>query len=190
MPHRFLTILQRACLIPGMLLLHSCSEPQEETTRELGFETFVPKYNNYIKQWLSKEKKGLSQNLDKLQSKLAETHDQQQKKIEAQIENTQREIQRIEFRQSLGNYFSFKSPEDLPTNLTWEDGLDQPEIGDNRATKGGVFRFYMTEFPPTVRPFGKEANNSFRGRLYDELEVHFTGIHPITNQPTPGLAKR
>ena len=45
--------------------------------------------------------------------------------------------------------------------------MDEPEIGDPRAKKGGTFNYYIANFPPTLRPFGPEANNSFRGEIYD-----------------------
>ena len=60
--------------------------------------------------------------------------------------------------------------------------MDEPEIGDPRATKGGVFRTWMLQFPATVRPFGKESNNSFRGYLYDELEIRSGGYAPPYGQ--------
>ena len=78
----------------------------------------------------------------------------------------------------------------MPEDLVWEDGMDEPEIGDPRATKGGVFRTWMPQFPATVRPFGKESNNSFRGYLYDELEIGLVGMHPLTGKIIPGVAKR
>ena len=96
----------------------------------------------------------------------------------------------IDFRLSLGDYFADKSAKDIPEDLVWEDGMDEPEIGDSRASKGGVFRTWMPQFPATVRPFGKESNNSFRGYLYDELEIGLVNMHPLTGKIIPGVAKR
>jgi len=39
-----------------------------------------------------------------------------------------------------------------------------------------------------LRPFGPEANHSFRSRLYDEIDVDLVELHPATNQPMPGIA--
>jgi hypothetical protein len=49
-------------------------------------------------------------------------------------------IARYERRLALGDYFNFLKIEDLPSDLLWKDGLDEPEDSDPAAKKGGVFR--------------------------------------------------
>ena len=114
---------------------------------------------------------------------------QRQARQDALLE-IEKEMEVINFRLELGDYFADKKPEDIPEGLVWEDGMNEPEIGDSRATKGGVFRTWMPQFPATVRPFGKESNNSFRGYLYDELEIGLVSLHPLTGRIIPGVAKR
>ena len=41
----------------------------------------------------------------------------------------------IHRRQTEGDYIKFKTPADIPQDLKWEDGLDNPEIGDPNAKK-------------------------------------------------------
>ncbi len=67
--------------------------------------------------------------------------------------------------------------------------MDQPEIGDPAANKGGVFRRYIPTFPPTIRPFGDNSNNSFRGDLYDYIDLPLVALHPETMEMIPGSAK-
>lgn len=170
--------------------LSGCEKEEEKVDRALGLEAFIPKYNDYIKGWLAEKKAGHVKIIQEARDKLGNASDTERANLQGAIEESQRAIERIEYRESLGGYFVSRQESDLPSDLVWEDGSDEPEIGDPRATKGGIFNFYMLEFPPTVRPFGKESNNSFRSRLYDELEVELVGMHPLTHKIIPGVARR
>lgn len=177
-------------IVVGCFALSGCGDEDEVMERSLGFEEFVPKYNEYINNWLKNEKVKLEKEIGETEEKIQASEGEDRTALEVSMKDLMRTKERIEFRQSLGDYFAFKKETDLPSDLTWEDGMDQPDIGDPRATKGGAFRYYVTQFPPTVRPFGKEANNSFRGRLYDELEIPLVSIHPRTMEVIPGTARR
>jgi len=187
---RFHLTLKTSILLVVPLFMASCSHEEDTIHRELGFEAFVPRYNTYIKRWLGKEHAKINGSIQTLQQQLSECDANSRPTVENSIQRAQRKLSRIEFRQTLGDYFRFKKLSDLPQNLAWEDGMNEPEIGDPRATKGGLFSYYMTEFPPTVRPFAKESNNSFRGRLYDEIELDLTELHPNTGKTIPGVACR
>ena len=63
----------------------------------------------------------------------------------------------------------------------WEDGQEEPEIGDPESKKGGAFRYFITSSPPTIRPFGPNSNNSFRGELYDNIEIVTYQSSHLTN---------
>jgi microcin C transport system substrate-binding protein len=171
-------------------LLSACGEKEEEVERSLGFEAFVPKYNAYIKNWLTGEHARVQKEYDVLKAKVDQSAGIEKKTLESDLEDVHRELERITFRQSLGDYFAFKKEEDIPEGLEWDDGMDEPEIGDPRALKGGAFHHYVSQFPATVRPFGRESNNSFRGVLYDNLEIALVGLHPLTMKLIPGTAKR
>ena len=92
----------------------------------------------------------------------------------------------------LGNpeFFSYATMTDLPGDLSWEKGLDQPEIGSSRARKGGTFNTYLPSlaFPPTIRSIGKNANNGFRSEHWDNIEMALVSLHPNTMETIPGLA--
>ncbi|MCP5536032.1 MAG: hypothetical protein H7A51_07320 [Akkermansiaceae bacterium] len=179
-------------LIAGVIAfgLSGCEEKEEQFERSLGLDAFIPKYNNYIKGWLAEEKANHKKIIEKAREQLVSASGKKKTALQDTIEENERAIERIEFRESLGDYFAKKEESDIPKDLVWEDGANEPEIGDPRAIKGGILNFYMLDFPPTVRPFGKEANNSFRGRIYDELEIGLVGMHPLTNKIIPGVARR
>lgn len=172
-------------------LLCGCAEKEESASRGLGFDEFVPKYNRYIREWLADKKMGADAALADVEAKYeAETDAERKILLEGEVAEARRQVDRLVFRQELGDYFSYKTPADLPADLEWEDGLDEPEIGDARAKKGGTFNYYIANFPPTLRPFGPEANNSFRGEIYDLVELALVGMHPSTGETYPQVASQ
>ncbi len=45
--------------------------------------------------------------------------------------------------------------EDVPDGLEWQTGMEEPDVGDPRAVKGGRVRLWInTPFPGTLRAFG------------------------------------
>ena len=88
-------------------------------------------------------------------------------------------------------FFSFSSIESLPNNLKWQTNWNDPDIGSPQAKKGGKLHTFFPglSFPPTIRSLGKEANNSFRGDHWDNIEMSLVGMHPETGNLIPGLAK-
>ena len=163
-------------LLP-ILLFTSCQNDDEEYVNGLGFDEFVPQYNDYIERWL--------------QSKIAEEKEELTK-TEASSDTAlqiEQRIVRYERRQKFGYYYNFKSIEDLPSGLEWRDGLDQLEDSDPAAKKGGVFRYYRPTAPPTLRPFGPDASNGLRGELYDDVQLGLVGLNRLTSQVIPGVAR-
>ncbi len=188
---QFLPVLKMVSAMFCVGVLSTCQRGEEEVERKLGFEEFKPVYNRYIERWLKQQKLELGQAIEVAREDLGEAEDPALKISQQDaLAELEQEMEVVDFRLGLGDYFADKSPGDIPQDLVWEDGMDQPEIGDPRARKGGVFRNWMLEFPATVRPFGKESNNSFRGYLYDELEIGLVGMHPLTGKIIPGVARR
>jgi len=75
-------------------------------------------------------------------------------------------------------FFHFKTPEDIPENLAWEDGSELPEIGSPAAKKGGTFNTWMQDFPRTLRTVGPDSNGSFRGWILDNVTLGYAHRHP------------
>jgi len=184
------SLLHSVFILSAAIGLSGCGDEEVVLERKLGFDEFVPKYNAYISKFLEKENARVSKELAEVEEKLTTAEGKSKTELEDQQDELKRELERITFRQSLGNYFAFKKPEEIPAGLKWEDGMDQPEIGDPRATKGGAFRHFITQFPATVRPFGKESNNSFRGYIYEDLEIYLVGLHSKTMKIIPGTARK
>ena len=168
----------------------SCGDNEEQIERSLGLEEFIPKYNKYIREWIVAQKASHEKAIKDAEAELADASEKKKTSLQDTIQENRGAIERLEFRQSLGDYFATKKESDIPADLVWETGMDEPEIGDPRAKKGGVFNFYEPNFPATVRPFGPEANNSFRSRLYDDVEIDLVGLHPMTNKIIPGVARK
>lgn len=75
-------------------------------------------------------------------------------------------------------YFQFKTPEDIPADLVWENGLDLPEFASPDARKGGTFYGALADFPRTLRLFGPDSNGSFRPWILDDTRMGFAHRHP------------
>jgi microcin C transport system substrate-binding protein len=179
-----------ACLLVVCPFLSGCSESDADTAGMADFEGWYPQYNRYIKNWLADQVDEQEKEVTRLTKEIAAASDGEAKTaLQASLEQVQRKEERFRSRQNDGDYFKFFEPSDIPQDLKWENGMDEPEIGDPESKKGGAFRYYIPSFPPTIRHFGPNANNSFRGELYDNIEVMLVHLHPETGGVMPGLAK-
>ena len=86
--------------------------------------------------------------------------------------------------------FVFASPEDLPSDLEWEDGSDLTPFGDPRAKRGGRLRLRLQSMQQTLRMVGPDANGSLRGPLWSANTVHLIDHHPWEEGYIPGVARR
>ena len=129
----------------------------------------------------------LEKKKEELTEKLAEPGEEEDPgELEEDLADTNRRLGNPEF-------FTYNATmADLPGDLSWEEGLDQPEIGSSRARKGGTFNTYLPSlaFPPTIRSIGKNANNGFRSEHWDNIEMALVSLHPNTMETIPGLADR
>ncbi len=80
-----------------------------------------------------------------------------------------------------------KTPADLPADLVWETNNTAPVFASDKAVKGGIFRTMITDFPPTFRQIGPNANSSFRSFL-DVNNLSLIDMHPQTDEYIPALA--
>ena len=178
-----------ACFL-SLFFLGGCERVDEGLSTEANFEEWYPQYNRYIRNWLTKQVGEIEMEMEKLDAELADADDDEgKKKVQEVLIEKKKLLERMQSRQAMGDYFQFKTVEDLPSELVWNNGLKQPEIGDPKAKKGGAFRYFISSFPPTIRPFGPNSNNSFRGELYDNIEVSLVDLHPETGEVIPGVAK-
>ena len=178
-------------LLAALLVLapSSCRRDSVAVGRGLGFDEFLPRYNQHIAGWLKAELQAAQNELAKVESEIPKANAAQANSLRTRAEALRLDVEKFNFRLGLGDFLKIGSADEVPKDLVWKDGMDQPEIGDPAALKGGVFRRFIPSFPPTIRPFGDNSNNSFRGDAYDYIELPMVSLHPETMKEIPGLAK-
>lgn len=187
----------------SMLSLTCCKSVDEQKVASLyDLNGFIVEYNKRTKTWLLDELDKSRKSGEEIRSKINSLSSQQTplsadnqkklRKLTRSSESNTRTIEKYEFRLSLGDFLAYKSPKDIPLNLRWESGMNEPEIGDPDAKKGGTFNTYMRDYayPATLRPFGPNANSGLRSEIYTDIEMTLLFIHPVTGKPIPGLAKQ
>lgn len=155
-----------------------------------GFEAFVPVYNRHILGWVRDQRGQAVAELARVTAEAGAATGDRLARLQAQAAALETDLAKWDFRIGLGDFLKVGTPADLPAGLVWEDGMGEPEIGDPEARKGGVFRKFIPGFPPTLRPFGENSNNSFRGDLYDYIDMPLVNFHPATMGLIPGLARQ
>ncbi|MFV1995121.1 MAG: extracellular solute-binding protein [Verrucomicrobiales bacterium] len=93
------------------------------------------------------------------------------------------------YYKSLPDRFVFATPEDLPGDLRWENGLDLPDIGSPQAKKGGTLHGALSDFPRTLRWVGPDSNGAFRPYILDDMVMNYVHRHPNVDGWYPGVAK-
>lgn len=83
------------------------------------------------------------------------------------------------------NFFQFKTPDDVPANLEWKDGMELPDIGSPEAIKGGTYYSALQDYPRTLRIVGPDSNGSFRPYLLDDVMLQFAHRHPNVTEIGP-----
>lgn len=154
--------------------LHAADFPPYDGTKER--EAFWSFYNKKVLTDLQNQEKDLS-------AQIAKESDAEKKA------GLQSDLTKVRERLKKPEYFTFATPADVPADLKWENGMDEPEIGDPKAKKGGTLRDYILSFPPTLRVLGENSNSSFRGYQYDDVEMSLINLHPDTGRVIPCIAK-
>jgi microcin C transport system substrate-binding protein len=87
----------------------------------------------------------------------------------------------VDARKAAGEFplfFTFASTDDIPDDLTWEDGSDLPEIGSPDAKKGGTRYAALQDYPRTLRRLGPDSNGAFRPFILDDVVMQLGRRHP------------
>ncbi len=87
-----------------------------------------------------------------------------------------------EYYASKPEFFHFATPGELPSDLEWTDGMDQPVFASPKAVRGGTIRSFILNFPPTIRYVGPDSNHGFRSVLSDDNIVGLVERHPVTGK--------
>ncbi len=114
-----------------------------------------------------------------------------QAKAKLRLQNNWVNLMNFSKRKGEGDYLVFLRENQMPDDLEWHDGLDQPELGSPKAVKGGTLRLALQRsFPSTFRVFGPNSNNAIRRYLYDDIDLPLIRLHPGTGKLIPGTADR
>ena len=95
-----------------------------------------------------------------------------------------------DFYEASPKFFTVKNTEDIPDNLKWEDGLDEPVFSSPDAIQGGTMNQYTGDWPRTLRFVGPDASGSFRRHILDNNILALVHEHPETDGYIPAIAKR
>ena len=111
-------------------------------------------------------------------------------------EITQEEVDRRSAAGEFPKFFRVASPEDLPSDLEWENGADLPAFASPRAKRGGTMFHQVPDFPRTLRIAGPDSNGSFRKHILDDTGINYAHRHPNLTEVDadgfryyPGVAK-
>lgn len=171
------------------VIVTGCRHEAEEIPRKLEFDAFLPAYNRHIENWLKTQQAASEKEATRIATELTTAEGDAKATLELHATALDLDQEKWKFRLGLGGFLKIGIPAEVPADLVWENGMDQPEIGDPAAKKGGAFRRFIPTFPPTIRPFGENSNNSFRGDLYDYIDMPMVSLHPQTMEMIPGIAK-
>ena len=86
-------------------------------------------------------------------------------------------------------FFVNKAAGDLPSNLQWDNGMNQEIFSSPKAKRGGEERVPILDYPRTLRKVGPDSANSFRSFIHDNLDLTLVKKHPNTGRYYPALAK-
>lgn len=106
------------------------------STEPPGFRTFLSTWNKQTATWLENSKKDQLEELKKFtaQAEQAETTEAA-RLLKNKAEMAKGRITLYDQRLKDGDYFQFKTPGDIPSDLVWENGQENPDIGDPKGRK-------------------------------------------------------
>lgn len=87
------------------------------------------------------------------------------------------------------DFYRFKTLEELPDGLVWENGSELAEIGSPEAKKGGTRYIALPDFPRTLRTAGPDSNGAFRPYILDDVVTLIAHLHPDEREFYPALAE-
>lgn len=163
---------------------HETSRQTDDRGMPAVFDGFVERWNRSVERELHRELAGGEQKKNLLAVSRGEGDARR-------LAEQERSVERIRRRLELKNHISLLSAKEIPAGLEWQTGMDEPEVGDSRAVKGGQVRLWInTPFPGTLRAFGPGSENFFNYSAIDNVWLPLVGLHPETFRPIPGLADR
>ena len=119
LPPRFLILTLALTVLVASI---GCQRHVESVDRSSGFEDFVPIYNDYIAKWIRSQEAQTGEQLARLQEQLDGAGPDEAAKLETRMTALRNAMEKWEFRKSLGPYFKFSEPSEIPSGLTGRHG--------------------------------------------------------------------
>ena len=158
-----------------------------------GFRGFPTRWNARVRSYLEQELQKQQSVIDEEEARqaTAATPGAPEAQPTSRLLYALAEREKYRSRLSMGDYLVFLTEKELPPDLHWQKGDNQPELGDPAAIKGGSLRIGLQRtFPNTLRVFGPNSNNATRRYIYNDIELPLVRIHPQTGALIPGTADR
>ena len=158
-----------------------------------GFQGFPERWNAQVRDYVERNLEESRQVCESamVQYLTSAPGSARQQRARLRFLNTWPNLINLSRRRNEGDYLVFLRENQLPENLEWHDGQDQPELGSSKAVKGGTLRLAIQRsFPSTFRVFGPNSNNAFRRYIYDDIDLPLIRLHPGTGRIIPGTADR
>ena len=158
-----------------------------------GFVGFPERWNAKVRDYVDTRLEESRQECEEamLQCLTSAPGSAKQQNARVRYQNAWRDLLALTNRKGQGDYLVFLRENQLPEDLEWHDGQEQPELGSPKAEKGGTLRLALQRsFPSTFRVFGPNSNNAFRRYLYDDIDLPLIRLHPGTGKLIPGTADR
>lgn len=82
------------------------------------------------------------------------------------------------------------SEREIPKNLAWRSGKNEPPLGDSRAVRGGTVRLASPgPYPDNLLVFGSPTPQFLHANIFERVEMPLIEQHPATRRPIPGVAE-
>lgn len=79
---------------------------------------------------------------------------------------------------------------EIPAEVPWEQGAEEPEVGDPAARKGGRVRLSnVGPYPAHFLAFGSPQPQFFHYSLFTTVELPLVAYHPVNGHPIPAVAE-
>lgn len=162
-----------------------------------GFRGFTARWNDRVRNYLNSAIEEQENRIIEAEEQLRQVNEtddapkNENDSLQSRLLFARSELVQLQTRRDMGDYLVYLTEADLPANLQWQTGAQEPELGDPRAIKGGTLRLALQRsFPNTLRVFGPNSNNATRRYIYDDIDLPLVRIHPGTGALIPGTADR
>lgn len=89
-----------------------------------------------------------------------------------------------------GTTMSSSEIQSIISSITWETNDQFSVLGSDKAVKGGIIKYALQSYPPTLRTEGKNSSSTFNSLVAGMIYEIPLGLDPVTSKYVPGLADK